>query len=250
MSFADYILYIDESGAPDLGHIDPDYPLLVLAAVLVSKEQYITRVVPDIQRLKFEFVGHDQLILHEIDIRKQDGRFLFLRRAPNLRKEFLSRIGQIIADAPVEILAVVIRKDLLRKQYARPFDPYEIALQFLLEMSAERLVELNQENREICAVFEKRGNKEDRALELAFRRIVAGDTKLNVGNQNRARLARLQRVDWTPHFVSKKTNSSGLQMADLTARPIGLSILRPDQPNRAFDTLRPKIREGMLKCFP
>jgi hypothetical protein len=32
-----------------------------------------------------------------------------------------------------------------------------------------------------------------------------------------------------------------LQLADLVARPIGLSVLRAEQPNRAFDIIKQKI---------
>jgi|TARA_R100001509_G_scaffold32112_1_gene17053 hypothetical protein len=35
--------------------------------------------------------------------------------------------------------------------------------------------------------------------------------------------------------------SSGLQLADLVARPIGLKTLRPGQENRAFESLQPKF---------
>ncbi len=35
--------------------------------------------------------------------------------------------------------------------------------------------------------------------------------------------------------------SSGLQFDDLVARPIGLSTLRPNQPNRAFEILKRKF---------
>jgi hypothetical protein len=42
-------------------------------------------------------------------------------------------------------------------------------------------------------------------------------------------------------FADKKTNSIGLQVADLIARPIGLQTLRPDQPNRAYEIIRPKV---------
>ena len=44
-------------------------------------------------------------------------------------------------------------------------------------------------------------------------------------------------------FVLKAAKSVGLQLADLTARPIALSQLRPDQLNRAFEIVRPKIGE-------
>jgi hypothetical protein len=249
-AFADYILYFDESGSADLSHIDPIYPVFVLSCVLVSKLDYVSHVVPAVQQLKFDFVGHDQLILHEIDIRKQDGAFLFLRRDPTLRRKFLDRIGQIVSEVPFEGITAVIRKDKLKAQYMQPFDPYEVALQFCLEMAAQRLYWLGQEGREVAAVFERRGLREDGALELAFRRIVAGNTRLKVGSANSGRVAALARFEWQPCFVSKKANSCGLQLADLMARPIGLSVLRPEQPNRAFETIKKKIGEGMLKCFP
>ena len=58
--------------------------------------------------------------------------------------------------------------------------------------------------------------------------------------------------------ADKKTNSEGLQLADLTARPIGLSVLRPDQSNRAAEVLESKFyrdRKGSkwgagLEVFP
>ncbi len=39
-------------------------------------------------------------------------------------------------------------------------------------------------------------------------------------------------------FADKKTNLTGLQLADLVARPVGLSYIRP---NQAFDLLRRKF---------
>ncbi len=57
-------------------------------------------------------------------------------------------------------------------------------------------------------------------------------------------------MEWEPIFVDKKSNSSGLQLADLMARPIGLKVLRPLQENRAFDVIRPKLALGGMKSFP
>jgi len=59
-------------------------------------------------------------------------------------------------------------------------------------------------------------------------------------------------------FADKKSNSTGLQLADLIARPIGLHVLKPEQDNRAFAIIDDKfyrngkgIRNGYgLKCFP
>ncbi|WP_141703654.1 DUF3800 domain-containing protein, partial [Methylobrevis pamukkalensis] len=78
--------------------------------------------------------------------------------------------------------------------------------------------------------FERRGDKEDRDLELAFRRIVSG------ANAPRKPLTNLDVV-----FVDKKANSAGLQIADLTARPIGIHYLRPQQENRAYEIIEKKL---------
>jgi hypothetical protein len=59
-------------------------------------------------------------------------------------------------------------------------------------------------------------------------------------------------------FADKQVNSTGLQIADLIARPIGLKTLRPRQPNRAYDIIATKFRRSMsgkvdgwgLKVFP
>lgn len=66
-----------------------------------------------------------------------------------------------------------------------------------------------------------------------------------------------QKLNFEIVFADKKSNSAGLQLADLVARPIGLSVLRPHQSNRAFDAARPKLlmRNGKvdgwgLKYFP
>ena len=45
-------------------------------------------------------------------------------------------------------------------------------------------------------------------------------------------------------FADKRTNSAGLQLADLTARPIGRHFLDPGQPNRAWDIIETKLHRG------
>ena len=42
---------------------------------------------------------------------------------------------------------------------------------------------------------------------------------------------------------TKLANSAGLRLADLTARPIGLFVMRPEQPNRTYEILNTKFRK-------
>ena len=78
-------------------------------------------------------------------------------------------------------------------------------------------------------IVECRGRKEDAELELEFRRICDGN---NATNKN---------LPFDVVFADKKTNLTGLQVADLVARPIGLNYIRPSQPNQAFEILRRKF---------
>jgi hypothetical protein len=45
-------------------------------------------------------------------------------------------------------------------------------------------------------------------------------------------------------MTPKASNSAGLQLTDLMARPIALKHLRPGQPNRAFDVINKKFRRS------
>lgn len=71
--------------------------------------------------------------------------------------------------------------------------------------------------------------KKDAELELEFRRICDGHNRFGI------------HLPFDIIFSDKKTMSSGLQVADLVARPIGLNTLRPDQENRAFEALKVKL---------
>lgn len=244
MAFSDYIVFADESGSPALDGPDPTFPVFVLNCVLVSKIEYAGRVVPDLQRLKFDFVGHDQLVLHERDIRRQQREFAFLQVDPAIRDTFLVRMNGIVAEANIDVIAAVIDKVRLKERYANPWSPYEIALHFCMETLLARLLTLDQQNRLVHVVFESRGKKEDTELELHFRRIAANQANWGYKQSD------FRAMEWEPLFVDKKCNSSGLQLADLMARPIGLKVIRPLQENRAFDVLQPKLAHGGMKSFP
>lgn len=242
VEFSDYIVFADESGDHGLEAFEASYPIFVLAFALVRKADYVGQIVPSIQQLKLDFFGHDQIVLHERDIRRQQPPFGEFRTDPVRRLAFLEQLNGVVADADVELFCSVIHKDRLKARYATPWNPYEIALLFCMESLRARLIALGQRGRRVHVVFESRGKPEDAALELAFRRIVANGGGWGYRQED------FSVCEWEPLIVPKSVNSSGLQLADLAARPVGLHSLRPRQPNRAFDVLRPKLKA--LKSFP
>ncbi|KAK2701806.1 hypothetical protein QYM36_019561 [Artemia franciscana] len=130
--FSDYIVYVDESGDHGLKTIDPNYPVFVLAFCIFRKSDYYEQLVPALQRFKFEHFGHDQIILHEADIRKDRNDFTFLK-TPELKESFLRELTQVVADTNFTLICSVIHKELYRRKYTSPENPYHVALGFGLE---------------------------------------------------------------------------------------------------------------------
>ncbi len=222
-NYSDFIVYVDESGhaSPDP---DPSYPCFVLAFCLFEKRHYLSKIAPALQELKFSFFGHDMVIFHEREIRKRLEPFEILND-PRRREEFHERLTRLIQHAELDILSETILKE---GNHLPDDNLYHIALGSCLRQLFIRLEEIEKVSKTVHVVFEMRGNKEDKLLELEFLRICNGEN-----DHQRS-------YPFVPVFASKKANSTGLQFADLVARPIGLHRLRPDQPNRAFEVLKKK----------
>lgn len=227
---SDYLVFVDESGDHSLTSIDDAYPLFVLCFCIIKKSDYVNTLVPRIKTLKIETFGHDCVVLHEADIRRKRGAFSMLSKEP--REAFLETLTTIIEDLPMTVVAVVIDKRKLNEKYSTPSNPYHLGTQYGLERVWEFLKMKGQHETKTHVVCEARGAKEDDDLELAFRRVCDGD--------NRTR----NPYPFEIVINDKKANTEGLQICDLMARPIGLSVLRPEQGNRAFAVLRGKFFSG------
>jgi hypothetical protein len=241
--FSDYIVYVDESGDHGLGNMEATYPMFVLAFCFFRKEDYVQHAVPALQRLKFKHFGHDLVVMHEREMRKQEGPFRFLSNQ-TVRAGFMEDVSRFVEQTPFTLIAAAIDKVALKAKYAAPRNPYHWALEFCLERVRFHLKGLRSGPALVHVVFESRGAREDAELELEFRRLAPAGPDSD--------------YRFEPVFASKGSNSTGLQLADLVARPIGRHVLKPEQPNRAYDLISPKFRRSSageiqgwgLKCFP
>ncbi len=227
-SFSKYIVYVDESGDHSLQSIDEQYPIFVLAFCVFHKRHYSEVIVPALEKFKFNYFGHDQIVLHENEIRKEKGNFNIFRSREQ-KHYFLDKLTSIIEYSNFILISCTIDKRALKKQNGQDMNPYHIALGSCMETLSYFLYEKQQDKKKTHVVVECRGTKEDTELELEFRRICDGNNSLG------------KELPFEILFADKKVMSSGLQLADLVARPIGLDFLRPDQENRAFDALKKKF---------
>ncbi len=233
----DYIFYADESGDHSLTKVDPSFPAFALSLCAFKKVEYCSRVVPRFLRFKFDYFGHDSVVLHERDIRKQTGDFAFLTDLV-VRERFMRDLTSLVSTSRFAIFAAVIDKAALKLDLF-PSNPYGLSLRICIQSAYRFLERRRQIGRAHHFIFEKRGLKEDNELELEFRRLADGDNEL------RRRLE-----GFHIRFSDKRANSTGMQIADLTARPLGLKILRPDQPNRAFDSIASKLHNNRRYARP
>lgn len=240
--YSNFIIYVDESGDHSLKSIDEGYPIFVLAFCIFDKNSYSKNAVKKLKEFKFKHFGHDMVILHENEIRRDKG--LFKKLKPKAKKdEFLNELTSIIGEEEFIIISTVIKKKDL---YSHNNSPYDIALKYCMERAYEFLKEKKQEDKITYIVVEQRGRKEDEELELEFRRICDGHNYQNI------------QLPFEIITANKMSNSAGLQLADLVARPIGLSVLKPTQENRAFKIIKEKLHRNSsgnfnevgLKVFP
>ena len=219
---------VDESGDHSLASIDPGYPVFVLALCVFHKRHYSEQIIPAVEKLKFNYFGHDSVVLHENEISKQKGQFAFLSHRPT-RMEFMHQLNSIMDASNFVLIACVVDKARLTKSEGASSNPYHIALDLCLQALHGFLSEKGQQHLQTHVVVECRGSKEDKELELEFRRI------RDAGAPNG------ERLPFEIVFANKQTNLAGLQLADLVARPVGVNYMRPAQPNQAFELLKRKF---------
>lgn len=229
--FSDYMLFIDESGDHGLESIDRHYPVFVLCGALINKDEYVSELEPAVNRLKLKYWGHTESVLHERDIRKPSGEYSFLQIREN-RESFAQEVADVFQNGRFQLIYSVIKKEAYLQRYAAPRNPYSVAMGFVLERAFLELNSRGQHAHRTTVIVECRGKKEDAQLRLAFQHIVSGNNACG------------RALPFDLLMVPKMANSTGLQIADLAARPMGVRVIRPDQPSRAYDAVRPRIRRN------
>ena len=244
MTDSSYIVYFDESGDHGMDTIDPDSPAFVLCGWIFNKEDYIEKELAAVSKIKFDYFGHDAIVLHSRDIRKRLGPFQILANVAT-RKRFMSDIANYFALTSGTLIAAGIHKQRHRYRYKQPNDPYSISLLFCLERIYAFIRDHGEAERTLYCIFEQRGKAEDDELAGHFNRICAGDNMWGA-------------LPFRMVFANKQTNMPGLQAADLAAYPIARHVIDAAAPNPAYDVLAPKFRKSPkgqmlgwgLKVFP
>jgi hypothetical protein len=240
--FSDYIVFADESGDHGMESIDPQFPVFNLVFCVFEKAAYLERIEPEIRRFKFKHFGHDAVVLHEREIRKELRPFDFLKASAERRTSFMDDLTELMRGIEMKWFAMIIDKVKHRAKYSDPWNPYEVAMHFGMEKVCHYLRSQGQAGKAVHVLFEARGKNEDQAIELEFRRVTTNQKQFGWKKVN------FTVCGFEPVFVAKAANMAGHQITDLIARPLALRALRPDQPNQAVTAIWPRL--GYFKTFP
>ncbi|MET3371817.1 hypothetical protein ABIC89_000858 [Variovorax boronicumulans] len=140
-----YVVYVDESGDHGMGNIDQNYPVFVLAFCVFHKKYYAENVVPAVEKFKFRHFGHDLVVLHEHEIRKETGAFNFFSNKQH-HQAFLGDLTAIIESSNFVLFSCAIDKNKLAKRKELPDNLYHLALGQCLESLYEFLKEKIKKN--------------------------------------------------------------------------------------------------------
>lgn len=240
-----FIAFFDECGDHSLEKIDRDFPWFVLSTVVVERSVYQEEVVPALGRLKMRFWNHEGVNLHSREIRKALGDFAFMQ-VPQKRAVVLTAMTEMMKDLPFTLFITAIHKQAHKERYGiSASNPYDLALTYTFERLVHFLDGENETHLPVTA--EARGKNEDNELEAAFYRLMTQGTRFVPAE-------RFQRLNCPIAFRRKTDNIAGLQIADLCAHPAARRVLKPEQPNQAWEIVVNRVyQRGSVtgwKIFP
>lgn len=246
-----WVIAIDESGSPDLSYVQRFIPLdstgydphnvhFNVTACLLSTEMFYQseKMIMDLKHTYWEDACANyederrRVCFHSAEIRRRINAFDFSEKKQY--ELFLNDLTEVLRDINVTLFSSHINKLELVRRYSDPFDPYELALTFILERIAH---EINNEDAVI--VLESRGKKEDRKLLSHLTHLLDNGTKYIPKEKFSFVKGVYFNGKWDEE--SKKLKSYWiLELADLYAYPI-FKYGKNGQKDRSFQVLEDKI---------
>jgi len=214
------IMFLDESGDHNLEVIDPQYPMFVLAGVILEQDYAQGELEQKVARFKQDLFARTDLILHTADITRNRNGFENVKDGA-FRQRFYTALNTLVESLDFKIVACAIRKDQHLARYGvAALDPYMLSLHVLVERFC---FEIGRVSGGGLIVAERRNPTLDHQLELAFLNLKIQGTQYIPAAQVETRIMGL-------NLRRKTENIAGLQLADLVATPIGRHVMgKPDR---------------------
>lgn len=248
-------LYLDECGSHHLGQPGDDFPVFVLCGVIVDADAY-----PAFDRhwktWKATRLGSPDIRVHEPNVRNRS--YDFHRSDPVEQADLLLSLDPELSELAFDVIAAAIDKRAFFQTHGNnpvddflPRSAYLMCVDFLIERFVHYLYYRGGDAQ--GQVFaESRGSREDAEVHAEFIRLLLEGTQWQADGWFRYQLRP------SIEFLPKSRNVSGLQIADLGARPIAEKILQPDSTPERWLLFRSRLYDGVegrpasygLKVYP
>ncbi len=234
----DSMVFIDECG-PHSVAAPATFPVFTLAAVVVGRQHYDDVLDLQWRGWKATKLGSGDARVHEPDVRKREGRF-----AGEHGAAVVDSLRDFLEAAEFGVVACAINR-VEYKKVAFP-DPLDATLPdhmylFAMDVLFERIAMVLDKRfpgGTAEVIVESRGPREDALLQYEFARLHLDGTSYIGDAFFRTRL----RPGIT--FLGKTQNCTGLQLADLVARPISEKVADPAGTPERWPEVRTKFSPG------
>lgn len=227
----EYYLFLDESKP------NTNFRNFTLGGVVVEKSIYENNVRPETVKLKKECFGDENIILHEIDIRKKQGEYKGITKEE--QEIFFSKLDKLFENNEIEVLAVSINLDDLDMLYGinERNDIYYIALQLLMENYVHFLISNEGKGQLYLESTDAVNNSK---LQNLFHMLKATGTLFMKKEVLQDRLGAIS-------FPIKSDNIIGLQLADFIPNVLARKALGKEQKNFSiYKGIENKLYDGKI----
>lgn len=223
------IMYIDESGNHSLEKIDKNYPMFILAGVIIDYDDK-DLIEKDFKDFKGDFFKTEEIILHTAEITRGINQYKILDDL-NIRNKFYEKINHLMSKSPYKIVAVAIDQQKHKERYGNlAIGVYELSLHILVERFCFEL----SKNETGFIKCETRNEHLNNDIMIEWQRILNNGTRYIPAREIKRKIESFK-------LHNKKENIIGLQLADLVATPIGRYCLGK-KTRQDFDIIKKKFR--------
>jgi hypothetical protein len=200
----EYFLFLDESQpAGSLSYF-------CFAGYVASKKEYESSIIPKVNKLKNDFFGKTDIVLHEASIRDFEGIFADLKNDLKKREAFWKGIHDIFDACAITVIGTCVSTAIPQHLYKsiNVNSYYHISLQIILENYVHFLEKHDARGHVIVE-----SNTSNEKLRHLYHTIVSHGTLFFGKNAFQKRLIDI-------NFYSKEDNNAGLQLADFIPNPV------------------------------
>lgn len=227
----EYYLFLDESKP------NTNFRNFTLGGVVIEKNVYENIIRPEVVKLKKDCFGDENIILHEIDIRKKQGSYKAITK--DNQEKFFVKLEELFEKNEIEVLAVSINLDELDKLYDanERNDIYYIALQLLMENYVHFLISNEGKGQLYLESTDAVNNSK---LQNLFHMLKATGTLFMKREVLQDRLGAIS-------FPIKGDNIIGLQLADFIPNVLARKALGKNQKNFSiYNGIEKKLYDGKI----